>query len=119
MAIKTLEYHCPHCNRKLSSVPQNDYCAIGGQYYGEPIETCRKCKKNYRRPPCNGSGAEPDPAAASAVLADRCADDGNVDKSGGFQRCVRHAGGITAGAASDRRGLFASLRWDAKASADA
>ncbi len=50
MAMKTLEYHCPHCNRKLSSVPQNDYCAIGGQYYGEPMETCRKCKKNYRRP---------------------------------------------------------------------
>lgn len=46
---KVLEYHCPHCNKKLSSFPKNDCCYIGRQCYGAPMETCRKCKKMYFR----------------------------------------------------------------------
>ena len=46
--IKTIEYRCPHCNKKLPYAPQNDYCAIKSKYYGNPYQTCRKCKKTYR-----------------------------------------------------------------------
>ena len=49
-SIKTVEFRCPHCNRKVSSIPRNDYCGIKGTIYGEPYETCRKCKKIYRHP---------------------------------------------------------------------
>lgn len=48
MSIIISELHCPHCGKKLSSSPQNDYCAIHGQPYGNPNETCPKCKKGYR-----------------------------------------------------------------------
>lgn len=48
--IKTVEFHCPHCNKKVSSIPRNDYCGIKGRLYGAPYETCRKCKKTYRHP---------------------------------------------------------------------
>lgn len=48
MATKTLALRCPCCGKKLSSNPQNDYCAIHGQPYGNPNETCPKCKKGYR-----------------------------------------------------------------------
>lgn len=48
--IKTVEYRCPHCNKKLSSTPRNDYFAIKGKLYGEPFETCKKCKKIYEAP---------------------------------------------------------------------
>lgn len=46
--IKTIEYHCPHCGKKLPSMPRNDYCAIKFKMYGNPYETCKKCKKTYR-----------------------------------------------------------------------
>ncbi len=46
--IKTIEYRCPHCRKKLPSIPRNDYCGIKFKYYGDPIETCPKCKKTYR-----------------------------------------------------------------------
>lgn len=46
--IKTLEYHCPHCDKKLPSMPRNDYCAINFKMYGNPYETCKRCKKTYR-----------------------------------------------------------------------
>ena len=48
--IKTIEYRCPHCNKKVSSIPQNDYFSIKGNIYGEPFETCKKCKKVYKSP---------------------------------------------------------------------
>lgn len=48
--IKTIEYRCPHCNKKVSSIPRNDYFCIKGNVYGEPFETCKKCKKVYRSP---------------------------------------------------------------------
>lgn len=46
--IKTVEYRCPHCNKKLPYAPQNDYCAIKSRYYGNPNQICPKCKKTYR-----------------------------------------------------------------------
>ena len=46
--IKTIEYRCPHCNKKLSSAPRNEYCAINFKMYGDPYETCPKCKKTYK-----------------------------------------------------------------------
>lgn len=48
--IKTIEYRCPHCNKKVSSIPRNDYFSIKGNIYGEPFETCKKCKKVYKSP---------------------------------------------------------------------
>lgn len=46
--IKTIEYRCPHCNKKLPYAPRNEYCAINFKMYGDPQEVCRKCKKTYR-----------------------------------------------------------------------
>lgn len=46
--IKTVQYTCPHCHRKLKSTPYNDYCALGGKLYGDPYDTCPKCKRTYR-----------------------------------------------------------------------
>lgn len=46
--IKTIEYHCPHCGKKLPFMPQNDYCAIKFKMYGNPYESCKKCKNTYR-----------------------------------------------------------------------
>lgn len=46
--IKIIEYRCPHCGKKVPYAPQNDYCAIKGKFYGNPNQTCRKCKKSYR-----------------------------------------------------------------------
>lgn len=48
MAMKIPEFHCPHCGKKLGSTPQNDYCAFHGQPYGNPNETCPRCKNGYR-----------------------------------------------------------------------
>lgn len=46
--VKTVQYTCPHCHRKLKSTPYNDYCALGGKLYGDPYDTCPKCKRTYR-----------------------------------------------------------------------
>ena len=62
--IKTIEYRCPHCNKKVSSTPRNDYFSIKGNIYGEPFETCKRCKKVYRSP----FAAEP---ASAITLKDR------------------------------------------------
>lgn len=46
--VKTIEYRCPHCSKKLKSTPYNEYCNLGGKTYGDPIDTCPKCKQPYR-----------------------------------------------------------------------
>lgn len=48
--IKTVEYRCPHCNKKVSSIPRNDYFSMKGNIYGEPFEVCKKCKNVYKSP---------------------------------------------------------------------
>lgn len=48
MATKTLELHCPYCGKKLRTAPRNDVVAIRFQQYGNPNETCRRCKKVYQ-----------------------------------------------------------------------
>ena len=49
MAIKTIGLRCPHCRKKISSFPTNDYCVIKDKWYGNPNQVCRKCKKTYRQ----------------------------------------------------------------------
>lgn len=46
--VKTIVYRCPHCGKKLKSTPNNDYCNLWGKTYGDPIDTCPKCKQSYR-----------------------------------------------------------------------
>lgn len=48
--MKIPEYHCPHCNAKLSSMPKGDFITVGNQCYGSVYVPCRKCGKEYRQP---------------------------------------------------------------------
>lgn len=48
--MKTVEFRCPYCNKKISTIPSKDYFAINSRIYGEPFETCKKCGKVYRSP---------------------------------------------------------------------
>jgi len=45
--VHTIEFHCPHCGKKLRSKPYNDHCSLGNKLYGNPKETCKRCKKTY------------------------------------------------------------------------
>lgn len=48
--MKMIEYRCPHCNKKISSIPRNDYFSMNSHIYGEPFETCKRCGRVYRAP---------------------------------------------------------------------
>ncbi len=50
--VKTVEYHCPHCGKKVSSLPKGKYVSMGLKRgaFGNALVNCKKCKKPYRQP---------------------------------------------------------------------
>ncbi len=47
--ITTIEVHCPHCGKKLSTLAKGKRVYIGSKAYGLALRRCRRCKKLYRQ----------------------------------------------------------------------
>ncbi len=51
-SIKTVEYLCPHCGKKVSTLPREKAVSMGLKRgtFGKSLVNCKKCKKPYIQP---------------------------------------------------------------------
>ncbi len=51
-SIKTVEFLCPHCGKKVSTFPQGKAVSMGLKRgtFGKSLVNCKKCKKPYIQP---------------------------------------------------------------------